>query len=521
MGLGDRLDLELAWKKNKYSSKDRLFIDRPYVVDLLDKNRDSWIEGLSEELDGGYNPQYSRVIDLPKTNYHVRPASILNVSDSLFYTALLIDLYDDIKQTIEWSEGSYRFSHILKDDIQGKKWLEYYLDYWENWNEISRNLIQEDYEYVLFSDIAGFYENISIKRLTSDLRQVSDKNETINSLRNALQTWAQPRNSGLPQGYYPSDILAELYHNSIDKRLKNNGYRFLRYNDDLRIFTETEREAKLALKRLSNLYREKGLNLHSAKTCILSENAAEGKIDEVDNNIKKIQKAQEVNDIDWEKEWESITDYGSESNKDQEADTNRPDKELIENAFRRFYIEKDDEGNKHLFRFLISNLGYHKSPIAVGFCINHIRKGGSDVSRILDNYFSELDNKVEIANELAKSLINEELIYPYHKFYIIKWFFEQDLVSNRILTSVRHQLNLNLKNETKNYCIAYLGENGDASDLDRIQKMYQSEVDNVTKSIIVLALRNLEKSRRNSFYSRVEEDNEFVSYAVKRAKNTS
>lgn len=521
MSLNEKLELDLAWRKTKFSSKDRLFVDKPHIVDLLAKNEEEWLSKVRDSFDEDYNFNYSRVVDLPKQEYHVRPASVLDINDSLLYSALVLELYEDIHQSISWSAGKYRFSHILKEDKEGKKWLEYYLDYWENWNNISRRLIEEDYNYVLFSDIAGFYENISIKRLISDLRDISDKNEVIDQLNDALQIWALPRNTGLPQGYHPSDVLAELYHNSIDKRMKNNGYRFARYNDDLRIFTKTEEEAKIALKKLTNLYREKGLNLHSAKTCILQKEEAIEKIDEVDNNIKQIQKAQEVKDINWDGEWQRVIDYGTEEDENEKETENddRPDKELIEDAFKRFYLTNEEEGNKHLFRFLISNMGYHESEIGIDYCISHIEKGGSDISKILDNYFAELEEDLGIADRLAEILRDDNLIYPYQKFYIIKWFYEQERVNEKTLSAVRTQLDEGLNQDAKNYAIAYLGDYGDASDLDVVQKMYREEGNSLTKAIIVISLRRMEKSRRNSFYSRVKGDNKFVTLAVDRAKN--
>ncbi len=522
MELGEKLDVRLAWNKTKFAYGDRSFVDSPYFVDLLNENRGEWLSRVEEDLNQGYNTNNSRIADMPKGNFHVRPVSILKISDSLIYSALLVELHEDIAETISWSEGIYRYSHILKQDIEDKKWLEYYYDYWQSWNDKSRRLISEDYNYVVFSDVAGFYENISIKRLISDLRQISDKDEVINQLRDCLQTWAEPRNSGIPQGYYPSDILAEVYHNSIDKRLSNNGYKFLRYNDDLRIFTETKEEAKLALKYLSNLYREKGLNLHSAKTSILAKNKAEKRIDEVDDNIKKIQEAQEATEIDWDAEWEEVISYGDESKENEERkEDKRPSQDLVEDAFKKFYIDDEEEGNKHLFRFLVSNLGYHKSQTGVEYCINHIKEGRRDISKILEGYFSELDNKKDIGDMLAEMLANDELIYSYQTYYIVRWLFEEEIRSEKILTAIRSCLDKAKMQETRNYCIAYLGEFGDNSDLDKIQKEYHEEISPVTKSIIVIALYRMEKSRRNAFYGRIEDDHEFVRYAIEKAKNKS
>lgn len=81
-----------------------------------------------------------------------------------------------------------------------------------------------------------------------------------------LRGWEVTPGVGLPQGLSPSDILAKLYLDPVDQILFDEGVRFLRYVDDVRVFADSDLAAKRTLMRHIELLRERGLQVQSKKT---------------------------------------------------------------------------------------------------------------------------------------------------------------------------------------------------------------------------------------------------------------
>lgn len=159
---------------------------------------------------------------------------------------------------------------------------------WSNFRSKSLELLKENYEYVVVSDISAFYENINISRLISDLKAFNVDAEILDQLMQCLYRWAEPRGRGIPQGYSPSAILSELYLNSIDRLLIFHEISHLRYADDMRIFCKNKDEAVKALHTLTKLYREKGLNLQTAKSKIIKKDELIEELEYINNIIQEL-----------------------------------------------------------------------------------------------------------------------------------------------------------------------------------------------------------------------------------------
>ena len=201
MPLSDRIEFELAWNKTKSNLQDtsRIFVNDPYIVDILDRNKEEYVEHLENIVDNGYYPSESKIVDVPKANWNVRPGSVLSVDDLTVYSALVLAIYEDIRETIEWSAMDERYSRILNEDIEEKGWIKFPGKTWKSWNENTRELTEE-HEYVVFTDITSFFENIEHRVLVSSLNELSDREEIISLIRKCLRRWSDPRERGLPQG---------------------------------------------------------------------------------------------------------------------------------------------------------------------------------------------------------------------------------------------------------------------------------------------------------------------------------
>jgi retron-type reverse transcriptase len=120
-------------------------------------------------------------------------------------------------------------------------------------------------KFVVTADIAGFFENISIKRLRYELARIGSPEPVLDLLSQCLNKWSVADERGIPQGVLASDVLAKLYMESFDKRLRDAGHSHVRYADDIRVFCRSRTEARRALVLVTEMLRERGLTVQSAK----------------------------------------------------------------------------------------------------------------------------------------------------------------------------------------------------------------------------------------------------------------
>lgn len=539
------LNFDLAWRKTKrdYTHYMNSFTSMPYISDILDSKQDEWLDNLETKLSNGeYEPQGLRIVEVPKSGFHIRPASSLYIEDHVIYSSLLLEVYDDIRSEISWSANNRRFSHILLDDkSSSNKWEAFQRDPWKVMQDRKIELAQE-YEYVLISDISGFYENIEVPTAISTIRQMGGDDEIVFALKDLLQIWAGPRNRGIPQGYGPSDILAEAYLNSIDRRMADERIEHIRYNDDFVIYTENIDRAISAQNLLERLLRERGLNIKSGKTSIYETDTALEWFEEPERIFEEIRERLETVSTEIEDEeppqavastTRSEGSYGggggrertpSEGEDEGESeDEPRYSIDVLEEAYQEHVEGKNfDDLDSHIFRFIINRLGRVDSDIAVEYCYEYIVDGRPDVRRILYNYFQKLSQVSEIADRLAVEITNQGLRYQYHEFTITRWFFDNDLDSREILRAARSILNRgNWILETRDYAVSILAEYGEFSDLELIESHYNQELRPTSKAVFAYALRHFEPMRRGDFYERMDSSHHIVGYSIERGRAES
>lgn len=535
------LDLELGWRKTKrdYNHYMNSFVSTPYIPDILDANREDWLEKLGMMLNNGeYEPNTQRIVEVPKTGFHLRPASAIYVEDHVLYSSLLLEVYDDIRSAINWSANSKRFSHILLEDkSSSNEWQAFEREPWKAMQDAKIEKAEE-HEYVLITDIAGFYENIEIPTAVSTINQMGADDEIVYSLKDLLQIWAEPRNRGVPQGFGSSDILAEAYLNSIDRRLTDEGITHVRYTDDFIIFTNTFDDAIWAQNLLERLLRERGLNMKSGKTNIQDSDTALNWFREPERSFEdirgRLESVTDGRDVPVASMSPTAESYGNgregsrrQTDEEEEMDDDSIDAsystEVLEESFDEYVEDVDfSDLNPHLFRFIINRLGNVDSNIAVDYCFQYIIDGRPDVRRILYDYFQDLSSNLEIANRMADVIAENDLKYPYHEFVIIRWYFDNEFQSPEILQAARTILrNRNHILEARDYSVALLARYGEFSDLELIESQYSPELRTMSKAVFAYALRHLEPMRRGSFYERMDSSHHIVDYSIEAGKADS
>jgi hypothetical protein len=383
----------------------------------------------------------------------------------------------------------------------------------------SLGYIDHGYKWVVFADISGCFENISLKRLSLDLRNLGVTENIVKSLSCCLNRWAEPKERGIPQGNRCSFILGEIYFDYIDKRLKYGDYTFCRYVDDFRIFCKSKGEAVKALHFLTQLVREKELNLQTAKSYILESQEAKKKLDKIAVIIREVEENLliELSDI-------AQYDFGystpaSIEIKIQMTEEDEVDLITIQRAFEKYIVADNSKFDKTFFHYCINRLGASKDSHAVDFCLEMVLERPEEFIHML-HYFSKLkERRLEIAEKLINIFKDADCLLERHYYLLLRWVYIEKLQSELILELCRKKgLNSCSDQYTKHYAWAIFGENGDAADLDAIEAQYNDIQNELSRAIIISSIRKMIKERRNSIYNRAKDDGILVQYAINRFK---
>ena len=161
------------------------------------------------------------ICDVPKEKVLVRPGSQLSLRDQIVYAASLGFCLPSIHKTIFWAQGTVDFSYRLAIYPNNPQYFRNRIEGWEEFRKKSLSKIDEGISYVVIADISGYYENIDINVLISDLRNTGAPNPIIRQVSNCLNRWSQVviGGKGIPQGLSASDILGKLYLTPIDQHL--------------------------------------------------------------------------------------------------------------------------------------------------------------------------------------------------------------------------------------------------------------------------------------------------------------
>lgn len=136
--------------------------------------------------------------------------------------------------------------------------------------------IDEGYKAVVDVDIKGFFDNIPHEVIMAMLRaEIADGN-ILDILEKFLSSGVMedgkrsPTIKGTPQGGVISPLLANIVLNYLDWQLAGQGYKFVRYADDIVILVKTKHEAENALDFTKKVLRDIGLETSPEKTKIAS-----------------------------------------------------------------------------------------------------------------------------------------------------------------------------------------------------------------------------------------------------------
>jgi hypothetical protein len=510
-----RAELDLAWRRYKRDLEKRCFVDHPHMVQWIESDLNGWLDELAAEIATGYTPRPSRFTASPKANHLIRPGTILDPEDAVVYNFAVGRALPHVIEQLKWSQERVDIAYPLAATSDAVEWTKIGFLVWQNWRAKSlAKLEDKSVEYVVTSDITGFYENIDLQRLASDLRGVGADDAIVDLLQKCLRNWALPRNEGIPQGYSASDILAKLYLDHVDRNLKSAGFAHVRYVDDMRVFCSTKLDGRRVIRRLSSFLYPRGLNLQSAKTEILDRTQARRKIDGVNEIIDSLNKKLAAEIVEGGGEYVTAAEVLEALSKYK-----GPTPEVLERAWaEHFGYSTGPKFDATLFHYLLARLAKVNSRVAVLYCLDILQGRPEETDHVLQYLGTIGVTEIERA-VIVEYTASPDAIYDYQLYRIVRWFFELKLNDSELLALCRGWASdQNREPWLRSYAFAYVGQFGTSADLGQLEEAYPEATSDLERADRVAAVSRLEKGRRNAFYARVGGHGKLVQRAVNVAK---
>jgi len=217
---------------------------------------ESYLAELEQALEAEeYQPEPIKRVEIPKAGGKKRPLGIPAVKDRIVQTALKLVIEPIFECQFEESSYGFRPQRSAKDALR----------------EVDE-LIRQGYTHVVDADLESFFDTIPHAALMRQIEErISDGRvlELIGlflsqDIIQGMKRWTPT--GGTPQGAVVSPLLANIYLHPLDRQMKQQGYRMVRYADDFVVLCRTVQQAQAALEEVKSWVAQNGLRLNADKT---------------------------------------------------------------------------------------------------------------------------------------------------------------------------------------------------------------------------------------------------------------
>lgn len=205
-----------------------------------------WPRLKQELLDGTYQPQPVKRVEIPKPDGGVRQLGIPTALDRLVQQAILQVLAPLYNPT--FSPHSYGF-RVGKSAPEALAQARRYVASGKGW--------------VVDLDLAKFFDRVNHDLLMGRLAQRIGDKRLLRLIRRYLEAGVMvngvvmEREEGTPQGGPLSPLLANVLLDELDRELERRGHCFCRYADDCNIYVQSERAGERVMASVSRFLETK------------------------------------------------------------------------------------------------------------------------------------------------------------------------------------------------------------------------------------------------------------------------
>ena len=209
-------------------------------------------------------PQPFRRFLVPKGDLAYRRATQLHPQDSILLTSIVYQYGSALENQRLDADTVFSNRFDPTTDLGLYKRQSSWNDFWK-----LSQAKAKDYGYVLYCDIADFYNQINHHILENRLQGSGFPPEVCHYITELFKSPTVRISQGLPVGPHAVHLFAESTLISIDNALRTEGIDFLRYADDIHVFCPTYDVATRASWTIANtLDRQQHLMIQQHKTRI-------------------------------------------------------------------------------------------------------------------------------------------------------------------------------------------------------------------------------------------------------------
>ena len=232
--------------KRVETNKGKHGVDMMPVQTLRQHIFENWETIKSQILNGTYEPQPVRRVEIPKPDGGVRLLGIPTVTDRLIQQAILQILSKEYDKSFSNNSFGFRPKRSCHDAVRKAKVY-----------------IKEGYRWVVDMDLEKFFDKVNHDRLMATLaKRIKDK-MLLKLIRKYLQSGVMingvvvDTEEGTPQGGPLSPLLSNIVLDELDKELENRGHKFVRYADDCNIYVKSQRAGERTMKSVQRFIENK------------------------------------------------------------------------------------------------------------------------------------------------------------------------------------------------------------------------------------------------------------------------